>query len=137
MDGTREAILTPEAYTEIQSSIVKTKPYIAIQCHQGQLAEVVVKVGKTIQSEYGRYGTCGVRIKFDGSTPVRQRWTESTSSVALFSPAPAKLIKQLTTTDIVLFEFTPFQESAATVRFHVSGLAPKLRHVVETCGLQL
>jgi hypothetical protein len=110
---------------------------MAIQCHQGKPAEVVVKVGKTIQSEYGQYGTYGVRIKFDESTPVRQRWTESTDSVALFSPAPAKLIKQLTSTEVFLFEFTPFQETATSVKFNVSGLTGSLRPVAEVCGVKL
>ena len=137
MDGTREVMLTLDSETEIQGFIGKTRPYIAIQCHQGKPAEVLVKVGKTIQSEYGQCGTYGVRIKFDESTPVRQRWTESTDSVALFSPAPVKLIKQMTTTEIFLFEFTPFQETATTVRFRVSGLTAKLQPVAEVCGLKL
>lgn len=136
MDGTREVLLTREAETEIQGFMGKTRPYIAIQCLQGK-PEVFVNVGKTMQSDYDHYGTSGVRVKFDASGPTRQRWTESTDNVALFSPAPSKLIKELTSTDVFLFEFTPFQETPETVKFDVSGLRAQLRSVANVCGVSL
>ncbi len=135
MDNTREAILSLDSETELQGFIGKERPRLAIQCHEGKPPEVVVNVGKVIESEYGQFGTHSVRVKYDDAAPVRQRWTESTDNVALFSPAPAAMLKQLTKSEIFLFEFTPFQETAKTAKFNLAGLKSQLQTVASICGV--
>jgi hypothetical protein len=136
MDGTREVILPLDAESEIPGIILPHRPYLAIQCHGGK-PDLAVEVGTPIQPESGQYESYGVRVKLDNGAPSSQRWIESTSGVALFSPAPARLIRQLATADVFLFEFTPFERTATTVRFRVSGLLPNLVKVAPVCGIRL
>lgn len=136
IDGTRQAVLRLDSEDEIDGIISKHRPYLAIQCKGGK-PEVVVNVGKPVQHEYGEFDTYAVRLRIDSGAPTRQRWTGSTNHVALFSPAPTRLIQQLGKAETLLFEFTPFQESERTVRFNVSGLASKLKPVAAVCGTRL
>jgi hypothetical protein len=75
-----------------------------------------------------------IRIKFDGSAPVRQSWGKSTDGQALFVPDAITFARQLTTAKTFLLEFTPFQEGTRTVSFDVTKLDDKLRKVSDACN---
>jgi hypothetical protein len=76
-----------------------------------------------------------VRLKSDDGAPQKEIWSISTNGMALFNSRPMDFVKQLEDTKVFLFEFTPFQKTATTVRFNVSGLSEKLMAISETCGL--
>jgi hypothetical protein len=98
---------------------------------------LVISVGTPLQSEYAEVDSYPVRIKFNAGKPAAQRWIGATNHEAVFSPAPAQLIKQLSEADAFYFEFTPFERTATTVTFHVSGLKQKFETVQDVCGMTL
>jgi hypothetical protein len=133
MDGTKRSLLMLESQGEVQGFIGSNAAYLVIKCEKGK-AEMYVSVHTQIQHEYDSE-VYGVRLKFDDAAPVRQHWSASTDGTALFSPSPAKFIKELEGANVFLFEFTPFEKTATAVRFNVSGLSEKLAPISESCGL--
>jgi hypothetical protein len=136
MDGTKEAYLSLDASNEIAGFIGSQRPTLTIQCKKHR-PEVVVNVGMPLQSEYGEYDTYKVRVKFDDSQPIAQRWTGATNNEAAFSQNPKQLVRQLSQSNTFLFEFTPFEKAETTVTFSVSGLKGKLQPVQDVCGLTI
>jgi hypothetical protein len=74
-----------------------------------------------------------IRVRFDQSSPVRQRWERSTDYKALFAPDAIAFSRQLAKARTFLFEFTPFQEGARALAFDVSGLDAKLPKISNAC----
>jgi len=132
MDGTKEAYISIDATNEIPGVIVSHRPTLTIQCRKHK-PSLVINVGSPAQPEYGEYDSYAVRIKFDDEKPLAQRWVSATNNEAAFSPNPEQLIQHLSTTNTFLFEFTPFQRSATTAKFVVSGLKDKLETVQDAC----
>jgi hypothetical protein len=124
MDNTKRTLLSLRSQDEVQGYIGSNAAYLIIKCEKGK-AEAYVSVHTPIQHEYGteRYG---VRVKFDDAAPLKEHWDGSTDGTALFSPSPRQFVKKLEDAKVFLFEFTPFEKTAATVRFNVSGLSEKL-----------
>jgi hypothetical protein len=133
MDGTKRSLLMLESQGEVQGFIGSNAAYLVIKCEKGK-AETYVSVHTQIQHEYGSE-EYGVRLKFDDAAPIRQHWSASTDGTALFSPSPAKFVKELEGANVFLFEFTPFEKTATAVRFNVSGLSERLAPISESCGL--
>jgi hypothetical protein len=135
MDGTKEITIKREADHEISGLIGSVRPSLYVRC-KGKRKEVIVHVDTQIQNEYGHYRTAGVRIRFDDGAPIRQRWSESTSGDALFSANPTKLTRQLASSRIFFFEYTPFHRSEQTIRFTLDGLQQELM-AAKACGWSL
>jgi len=133
MDGTKRSVLMLESQGEVQGFIGSNAAYLVIKCEKGK-AETYVSVHTQIQHEYGSE-QYGVRLKFDDAAPMRQHWSASTDGTALFSPSPAKFVKELEGANVFLFEFTPFEKTATAVRFNVNGLSEKLAPISDSCGL--
>jgi hypothetical protein len=134
MDGTKEGYVSIAAANEIRGVIGSSyRPTLTIQCRKRR-PELVINLGGPLQNEYGEYDSYAVRIRFDDGKPVTQRWTGATNNEAVFSPNPAQLVKQLSKTNTLYFEFTPFERTATTVTFHVSGLKEKFETVQGACG---
>jgi hypothetical protein len=133
MDGSSTVTLSLDAENKIQGWLDSRKPLLVIRCAEKK-TDVYVAAGMPANPEYGRYNTYGVRIRVDDSTPISQRWTQSTDSRALFSPSPKELAKLLAKSKQLIFEFTPFQSSPATARFNVQGLDGVLEKVAVPCG---
>ena len=136
IDGTRDLTLRLDSEDEIDGLLSKRRPYIALQC-KGGIPQVVINIGRPIQHQSGSSYYYGVRLRIDGAPPSRQRWLGSTDHVALFSPAPVGLLRQLTKAQTLLFEYTPFQESERTIKFKVAGLGEKVKPVAAVCGVRI
>lgn len=76
----------------------------------------------------------GVRVRFDGSAPVRQSWYRSASDKALFAPDAIAFARRLANTRTLHFEFTPLENQESTVVFDVSGLDGKLQKISDNCN---
>jgi hypothetical protein len=124
MDNTKTTLLSLQSQDEVQGYIGSNAAYLIIKCEKGK-ADAYVSVHTAIQHEYGSE-SYGVRVKFDDAAPVRQHWIGSTDGTALFSPSPRQFVKQLEEAKVFLFEFTPFEKTATTVRFNVGGLSEKV-----------
>ena len=135
IDGTREVSLVLESENEVPGFIESHKAYLGIRCSKSK-PEVYVNVGGPFESVYGDFNAVSVRLKLDDTVPVRQRWTESTNHEAAFASTPAKLVKQLTTSNNLLFEFTPFEKRATTVNFALGDLKGKLEPYNDVCGVK-
>jgi hypothetical protein len=133
MDGTKQVYVSIDAADKIPGVIGSNRPTLTIQCGKRK-TELVINVGSPLQNEYGEYDSYAVRVKFNNGKPTVQRWTGATNNEAVFSPSPVQLVKQLSKADVFYFEFTPFERSATTVKFNVSGLKEKLDTVQDVCG---
>jgi hypothetical protein len=132
MDNTKRTLLSLRSQDEVQGYIGSNAAYLIIKCEKGK-ADAYVSVGTPIQHEY-ESESYGVRLKFDDAAPVKQHWIGSTDGTALFSPSPRQFVKELGDAKVFLFEFTPFEKTATTVRFNVSGLSEKLPPISDSCG---
>ncbi len=133
MDGTREVALVLDAQNEVEGFIGSNRSYLVIRAKDKP--EVFIHVGSPFESIYGEFDATSVRLKFDDGTPIKQRWSESTNREAAFASSPVKLVQQLSASNKFLFEYTPFQKRATTVRFDLTGLSPKLEPLADVCGL--
>jgi hypothetical protein len=124
MDNTKKTLLSLRSQDEVEGYMGSHAAYLIIKCENGK-SDAYVSVGTQIQHEYGSE-SYGVRLKFDDSNPVKQHWIGSTDGTALFSPSPRQFVQELEDAKVFLFEFTPFEKTATTVRFNVSGLSEKL-----------
>lgn len=132
MDGSATVVLTALADADIQGWSTSVRPSLIVRCREGK-TDVYVATGVQANPEYGHYQEVTVRYRLDESSPRRQLWNESTSGEALFAPEPVALARALAGASQFRFEFTPFQASAQTVTFAVSGLETKLARVADSC----
>jgi hypothetical protein len=132
MDGSATVVLTALADADIQGWSRSVRPSLIVRCREGK-TDVYVATGVQANPEYGHYQEVTVRYRLDETPPRRQVWGESTSGEALFAPEPVTLARALSRASQFRFEFTPFQASAQTVSFAVSGLETKLARVADSC----
>ena len=99
---------------------------------------MVIRCAKHKTDAYIDTGTIlddgNVRIRFDDSPPLRQAWGKSTDDKSLFAPDAITFARQLTKTQTVLMEFTPFREGTKTLSFDVSKLDDKLKKISDACN---
>lgn len=131
MDGKKSAYLYLAAADSIPGMIGEVTPAMLIRC-QGGRAELLVNTELMVESDIWS-NTGKVRVKFDEQQPAVQRWSVSTDHQALFAPNTSQLIKRLSTTQVFLFEFTPYNKGAHIVKFNVAGLDTQIGKVAEAC----
>lgn len=132
MDGKKTAVLYLMAENKIPGLISEARPSMFIRC-QNEKPELYISTEVSVEYE-GIYSSGNkVRVRFDNQGPVQQRWEASTDRQALFAPNASQLIKQLSSTDVFLFEFTPYNKGAQTVRFNVAGLSNQLTKIAQAC----
>ncbi len=103
-----------------------------MRCREHKLNAYIV-VGMSANPEVGEFQEYTVRLRFDSAPAVSQHWSESTDNEALFAPAPLEFAHRLAKTERLLFEFTPFHASPATVEFDTHGFEPALKEVLAAC----
>src|SRR5581483_7451359 len=91
---------------------------LLVRCSDGSGVEAYVSFRRFVESSNGR---SKVRIKFDDHPPLRQLWTESKGSEALFSPTPRLFVDQLTTHSIFLLEHEVFRGPLLITKFDISS----------------
>jgi hypothetical protein len=133
MDGTKETSFHLQSQDQVKGIVGSSPAVLFVRCTKGK-TEAYVRVGGPLESEYGR-DDYGVRTKFDDAAAEKGRWDASTDGQALFAPKPGEFVKQLEDSKAFLFQFTPFQQRAMTLRFEVSGLREKLSPISVACGL--
>jgi len=131
MDGKKSAFLSLAAEDKIPGLIGEVTPTLHIRCRDGK-AELFINTDTMVEMDIWS-NTNKVRIKFDEQQPAAQKWSASTDRQALFAPNVAQLIKQLSTAQLFLFEFMPFNKSAQVVKFNVAGLDTRIGKIAEAC----
>ncbi len=131
MDGKKSAFLYLASEDSIPGLIGEVTPTMIIRC-QGGRAELLVNAELTVESDIWS-NTGKVRVKFDDQPPAVQRWGVSTDHQALFAPNTSQLIKRLSTTQVFLFEFTPYNKGAQVIKFNVAGLNEHIDKIAEAC----
>ena len=63
-----------------------------------------------------------VGLRWSGGTPLKTRWSESTSGTALFSPSPEEFIRQLLKNESLVFQWKPYSEIAKAAKFNLKDL---------------
>lgn len=131
MDGKKSAFLSLAAVDKIPGLIGEVSPTLHIRCRDGEV-ELFINTDTMVETDiYSNRNK--VRTKFDDQQPVPQNWSVSTDREAVFAPYPAHLITQLSSVQVFLFEFTPYNKGAQVVKFNVAGLDAHIGKIAETC----
>ena len=130
--------LTLQADGKIQGWLQAETPYLVIRGEEKQdPPEVFIVTGMNAQPEYGKLDRVSVKIRLD-KEPARQiEMDESTDGKALFFKDPEflkSLVKGMTTHECLVFEFTPFNSSPATVTFRLTGLEEAIKPLRQNSG---
>lgn len=75
-----------------------------------------------------------VLTRIGSNKAVTQRWDMSTDSKATFHPKPIAFLKEMLTTDKLVAQVTPYNESPATAIFNTTGLKNAIKPLRETCN---
>ncbi len=116
MDGQRTV-------TAITKSLEAPAVALIVRC-KGKRAETYVDTQNVVSEDFG------VRIKFDQSNPMKQKWERSTNYKALFAPSVGDFLLKLKSAKKFYFEYTPYQKTEEVVSFDVSNLP---RPLYEAC----
>ena len=93
--------------------------------------------GMQVQFDHEELDKARVRFRLDDGKPINQLWGRSADGTAVFSLNPGMLTKQLTATNTLLFEFSPFEQRATTIKFDLSGMAAEVKPFAKACGVKL
>jgi hypothetical protein len=110
------------------------RPILVVRCTGGALEAFVVT--ETAAAIEPRSEAHTVRLRFDGQTPVSERWPDSEEHDALFAPDGAAFAARLATAQVFEFGFTPHNANPVVARFSVAGLAPLLDPAKKHCGVK-
>ena len=105
---------------------------LLVRCSSENGVEAYVSFRRFVESSDGR---SGVRIKFDEQPPLRQLWTESKDSEALFSPTPRQFVDQLTRHSIFRLEHEAFHGPLLVTKFDVSSARHVIPTLLSACGV--
>ena len=110
------------------------RPILVVRCTGGTLdAFVMTDTAAAIEP---RSEAHTVRLRFDGQSPVSERWPDSEEHDALFAPDGAAFAARLANAQVFEFGFTPHNAAPVVARFSVAGLAPLLDPAKKHCGLK-
>ena len=110
------------------------RPILVVRCTAGALEAFVVT--ETAAAIEPRSEAHTVRLRFDGQTPVSERWPDSEEHDALFAPDGAAFAARLATAQVLEFGFTPHNARPVVARFSVAGLSALLEPAKKHCGLK-
>ncbi len=99
-------------------------PYIGIRC-TGSTLEAFVRFDTFIAGQIGN-DRVPVLYRVDSQASVREQWSESTNSVAIFAPQPATFVRALLTGSQLVVRATSFDSEVLTLTVRVTGLADVL-----------
>ena len=130
-DGSRTLTLQLAALRDVQVSQQYVRPVLAVRC-LSRRTEVFVALGVSAAIEAG--DTNRVTVQFDEQTPMVQQWIRTDSYQELFAPDGFAVARQLASTDLLRFTFTPFGSRPVVAEFNVKGLDQHAATLARTCG---
>jgi len=133
MDDSPGMTLYIEAENTIEGWLQKSLPILTVRCKEGKI-DLFIVTQMAAQPELGKNDVYTVRVRLDHNTPSTEEWTGSTSNKGLFTPMPEALIQQIRNSDMMLFEFTPFNADKVIAQFDVRGFSSHLKKLMEKCG---
>lgn len=133
MEGSRVVILAVEATdTFIYHGNERKRPTMFIRCKGGKLEAYI---NNNAMAD-GAYDGVTVKVKFGDGKPVSLSADESTDHKALFIGKPKTLVAGFSGQTTMLYQFTPYSSSPATLHFNVSGWDEKAAPLKEACKLK-
>lgn len=136
MDDSRSVFLSLDANNQVEGYFREFTPALMIRCRENS-TDVYVITGMPANPELGEYNRYTVRIRLDTGAPFRQMWGASTDDESLFAPEPIALARRIASSSKMLFEFTPFSSSPATVEFDLAGIDQVIEQVADACNWSL
>ena len=133
MDGTKLVMLAVDSqdrYTYYTGK--RNRPRMIVRCNGGKLDAYINNGASTDDA----YDGVTVRVKFDEDKPISFSADESTDRDSLFINKPNALVTQFSQRNTMLYEFTPFSSSPATLHFNISGWDEKAASLKELCNLK-
>ena len=129
--GEESLTLSLKAEKAVTGWMKTSVPILTIQCSKGKAA-VYIETGMALEVTVVDQQI--VHIQLDDNKPITQRWREVTNATISASTRDATvLIKQLTQSQKLLFEFTPFNSTPAQAEFAVTGLSAYSPRLTRTC----
>lgn len=132
MDSKATITLRLEADNTVEAWLQTLHPDLIISCSEG-ITRAYVVTGTAPYVEYGRFEQATVRIRFNQEAALKEVWSESTDSKALFSPHPISFARRLAAATEFRFQFTPFAASPVVVHFDPRGLKAHLPDLAQLC----
>lgn len=127
--GEESMTLSLKAEKAVKGWMKTSFPVLTIQCVKGKAA-LYVETGMALEVTVVDQQI--VHLQLDNNKPFPQRWREVTNTTVSARDATT-LIKQLTQSQKLLFEFTPFSSATAQAEFAVAGLSAYLPQLAKAC----
>jgi type VI secretion system VasI family protein len=132
MDDTVGVMFSLEAENEISGWLESKRPRLIIRCYEKSTNAYIV-TGMQASVESGNLDSHTVVVRFDDQKALKQEWSESTDSKALFSGRAMPFAKAIGTSKRLRVQFTPFNANPQIIEFNVSGFAPYLKELATVC----
>lgn len=120
----------------VQSEAVWLKtinPILAVRCSNKKL-EVFIHNDTSAQPELGNYDKATVTVRFDEKKARKILTSESTDNDALFFPNSKEMLKQIVKSDLMLYQFTPFNRPPTNFKFAIKNTKDSaLAEILENC----
>ena len=127
--GEESLALSLKAEKAVKGWMKTSVPVLTIQCVNGKAA-LYVETGMALEVTVVDQQI--VHLQLDDNNPFAQRWREVTNTTVSARDATT-LIKQLTQSKKLLFEFTPFSNPPVQTEFIVAGLSAYLPQLAKAC----
>jgi hypothetical protein len=124
--------LTAENHVALMAK--RVRPVLTVRCESGRTEVfVLTESAAVIEGDDGKHT---VKVGFDGTADLTQRWLASADYDALFAPDPVRLAQQIAASRSMRFGFTPYGAAPVVAQFDVSGFDTLIRTVAKACRWQ-
>jgi hypothetical protein len=132
MDDSKTVVFSLASNNPITGWLTTETPTLILRCREKK-TEAYVVTGMAASVEMGEFQQHTVQLRFDDKPAQSQSWGQSTDDKALFAPQSIGLIRQIAATKRLRFGFTPFNASPVIAEFDVTGFAPHMKELSDTC----
>jgi hypothetical protein len=109
-----------------------TQPMLVVRCAAGRV-QTFVYTASALQME-AVDANHTVRLSFDSSPEIVERWADSSEHDALFAPDGAAFARRLTTAHTLRVSYTPHNAARVAAEFQTAGLSDLLGSAAKHCG---
>lgn len=134
-DDTERFTLLREADTPIRAWLSNPIPTLILRCDSGNF-DIFIHVDTQVDVEYGLDDRASARIRFDSDPAQDIVMNESTTGDALFFNNPEQILQSMSTHEVLLFGFTPFNAPFTSTTFHLAGLGEVIEPLMQACRLR-
>jgi len=133
MDDTKTVLVYVEAVAPYRDWLgQRHTPKLILRC-ESRKTEMIIHNGGPAEPELGRYERVTVSMRYDDAPAKKLIASESTTNEALFIPNATSNIKRMLESDLLFYQFTPFQSGDATVLFDLRGLDQHIGKLRQEC----